>query len=289
MLAAQPPGQGLAELDYEVLLERLKTLVKDKQTLVTLPERTLLLEQMRERGLGDLLDDLAAREVGPHQVGAGLELAWWQSTLEAMISGDDYLAMTDGANLRKIEAVYRLADDAHIASGAARLRGALAESWRASIKKHPAPAEGLKALLKSGGPTLKTLAEQSAVLLPALMPVWAAPPLVLSSVLPDAKTFDAVIVLDAESASLQSALAAVVRARQVIAFGDGRLGGARPFEVNADISPPNASGPEQPGGPLTSAFDALARVLPVKRLTTAYRAVDLELTKYLGAEFYDGT
>ncbi|MCG2621736.1 DUF4011 domain-containing protein [Arthrobacter sp. I2-34] len=289
VLPAQPAGQSLPELGYDVLLERMKTLVKDKQTLVALPERTLLLEQMREHGLGELLDDLAAREVGPDQVGAELELAWWQSTLEAMISGDDYLAMTDGANLRKIEAVYRLADNAHIAAGADRLRWTLAENWRSSIRKHPAAAEGLKALLKSGEPTLKSLAEQSGVLVPALMPVWAASPLVLSSVLPEARTFDAVIILDAESTSLQSALSAVVRAEQVVAFGDGRLGGPRPFEVNVDLSGALPAAPEEPGEPLVSAFDALSRVLPVKSLGTAYRAVDLELTKYLGAEFYDGT
>ncbi|MFD1212625.1 DUF4011 domain-containing protein [Arthrobacter sp. GCM10027362] len=288
VLAEQAPGQGLADLDYEALLKRLKTLVRDKQTLVTLPERTLLLEQMRGHGLGELLDDLAAREVGADCVEAELELAWWQSTLEAMISGDDYLAMTDGANLRKIEAVYRLADNAHIASGAARLRWELAGNWRRSIKKHPVAAESLKTLLKAGEPTLNTLAEQSGELIPALMPVWAASPLVLSSVLPAAKTFDAVIILDAESTSLQSAIGAMVRASQVIAFGDGRLGVPQPFEVNVDLSGAPVTGPEQQGEPLTSAFEALARVLPVKALTTAYRAVDLELTKYLGAEFYDG-
>ena len=74
---------------------------------------------MREHGLGELLADLADREVPAGSVAAELELAWWQSALEAMISGDDYLAMSDGDALRQLEAEYRLADNAHIASGAA--------------------------------------------------------------------------------------------------------------------------------------------------------------------------
>ncbi len=40
-----------------------------------------------------------------------------------MISGDDYLAMSDGDALRQLEAEYRLADNAHIASGAAGCAG----------------------------------------------------------------------------------------------------------------------------------------------------------------------
>lgn len=44
-------------------MERLGRLVADTAILETLPERTLLVENMREHGLGELLDDLAKREV----------------------------------------------------------------------------------------------------------------------------------------------------------------------------------------------------------------------------------
>ena len=40
-------------------MERLERLVADTGTLETLPERTLLMENMREHGLGELLADLA--------------------------------------------------------------------------------------------------------------------------------------------------------------------------------------------------------------------------------------
>ena len=142
-------------------MERLERLVADTETLKTLPERTLLIENMREHGLGELLADLAEREVPAESVAAELELAWWQSALEAMISGDDYLAMSDGDALRQLEAEYRLADNAHIASGAARLRWELAERWRAGIAEHPRQADLLRSLLKDGRVTLAALTAQA--------------------------------------------------------------------------------------------------------------------------------
>ena len=85
-------GGDLLNFNARELVGRLEALVASKESLETLPERTLLLEGMREQGLGELLDDLVRREVPASQTGSELELAWWQSALEAMISGDEYLA-----------------------------------------------------------------------------------------------------------------------------------------------------------------------------------------------------
>lgn len=163
----------MQETPYLQLMERLERLVADTATLETLPERTLLIEEMREHGLGELLADLAAREVPASSVAAELDLAWWQSALEAMISGDDYLAMSDGDSLRRLEAEYRLADQAHIASGAARLRWQLAQKWRQGLLEHPRQAELLRALLKDGRVTLPALSAQAPDLVPLLVPVWS--------------------------------------------------------------------------------------------------------------------
>ena len=56
-----------ATTPYPELMERLERLVADTETLKTLPERTLLVENMREHGLGELLADLAERG-GPGRV-----------------------------------------------------------------------------------------------------------------------------------------------------------------------------------------------------------------------------
>ncbi|WP_082565831.1 DUF4011 domain-containing protein [Arthrobacter sp. Soil782] len=279
-LAGTPGEPQLSGMPLDELATRLSELARDRQSLATLPERTLLLDEMRDNGLGELLDDLSAREVGARQVGAELELAWWQSALEAMISGDDYLAMSDGASLRTLEAEYRLADNAHVASGASRIRWALAQRWRAALETMPAEADQLRGLLREGEPGLDALSAQADELVTALMPVWAASPLVLPLVLPQGKTFDAVIVLDAESISLQSVVPALARTQQVIAFGDDRLGGPRSFTVSVEDERRNT--PEH----LPSAYQALAAVLPSLKLREIYRGVDKDLAALLSERFY---
>ncbi|MCC9192709.1 AAA family ATPase [Arthrobacter sp. zg-Y916] len=282
ILAGTPGKPDLAAQSLDDLEKRLRALAGDKETLETLPERTLLVDEMRGQGLGELLDDLETREVTPRQVGYELELAWWQSALEAMISGDDYLAMSDGDSLRRLEAEYRLADNAHIASGAARLRWALAGRWRQGIKDQPREADRLKEVIKSGPLTVDSLGSQSEALVSSLLPVWAASPLLLPMMLPGSRRFDALIILDAESMSLQAAVPAIARAGQVVAFGDGNLGGPRPFSINVQGHPAEAA------EDLPSAFEALARILPGRALSTVYRGTDKALLKQLSDEFYGG-
>lgn len=277
-------GGDLQHTPYEELMERLERLVADTRTLKTLPERTLLIENMREHGLGELLADLAEREVPAESVAAELDLAWWQSALEAMISGDDYLAMSDGDALRQLEAEYRLADNAHIASGAARLRWALSERWRAGIAENPRQADLLRSLLKDGRVTLAALTAQAPALVPMLVPVWSVSPYLMTGLLPAEQKFDAVVILDAEATSLQAVLPAIARARQVIAFGDDKIASPRTFTVGVE----RLAAGETAHQSVESAYTALSAVLPTRRLTCAYRAVDEDLVLQLSKSFYDG-
>ena len=277
-------GGELESAPYDELLTRVRRLVADTATLETLPERTLLVENMREHGLGELLADLAEREVAEGSVTAELELAWWQSALEAMISGDDYLAMSDGDALRQLEAEYRLADNAHIASGAARLRWNLSERWRAAIAAYPRQAELLRSLLKDGRVTLSALSGQAQELLPTLVPVCSVSPYLMTGLLPIEQTFDAVVILDAETTSLQAVLPAIARARQVIAFGDEQIASPRTFTVGVERLAAGESSYQS----VESAYRALSAVLPVWNLRTVYRAVDEDLVRQLSKGFYRG-
>ncbi|WP_229790971.1 DUF4011 domain-containing protein [Zhihengliuella salsuginis] len=275
-------SRSLVDREIGEVVRHVKGLVEDHEALSTLPERTLLIEQLTESGLAELMDDLRQREVPASEVGHELELAWWQSVLEAMISGDDYLAMSDGNQLRQLEAEYRLADNTHIASGASRLNWKLAQRWKAALGDHRAGSRELKGLLKDGQPSVETLAGFGAPLINSLVPVWVGSPLMIPSVVPAETKFDAVLLLDADALSLRSAIGAISRAPQVVAFGDEGLGGPKSFSVSVD---PTASlrVPKRPVG----TFAALSRVLPRRRLTTVYRGVDEALTEILGAAYYD--
>ncbi|MDO5743528.1 MAG: DNA helicase [Micrococcaceae bacterium] len=283
-LLPESSGPTLREVPISALLDRMAKLLEHQGELEQLPERTLLTEQLAEHGLGDLMDDFRSRNVPPGSVAAELDLAWWQSALEAMISGDDFLAMNDGEKLRRIEAEYRLADSAHISSGASRLRWALAKKWKAALADHRAASRELRAMLKEGEPVVADLVSLGDSLLNSLCPVWVGSPLLIPATVPAQLGFDAVILLDADSLSLRSVLGSISRSKQVIAFGDTMMGAPNRFEVSVD---PTAHTRIE-NAPI-SAMESLQRVLPVRRLSTAYRGIDEGLTESLSHDFYAGS
>ncbi|WP_147105754.1 DUF4011 domain-containing protein [Nesterenkonia populi] len=284
--SARPQPQTGAGQE-RTLLSTVEALAEDERSLHTLPERTLLTEQLREQGFGELIDDFAERGVEPSQVADELELAWWQSALEAMISGDEYLAMTSGENLRSIEAHYAEADAAHIATGAQRLTHHLATTWKAALEEHPEAAGNLRGLLKNAAPTAQALQQVPAALTQPLVPIWTTSPLGLAEHLPAAsgsrRSFDAVILLDAETLAVPAALGAISRADQVVAFGDPASGAPKPLAVSADPIA-RAAESQVPGSICTE----LARVLPVQKLRQVHRGADQELTELLSEHLYDG-
>ncbi|MBE0975159.1 hypothetical protein IH776_28185, partial [Escherichia coli] len=146
----------LEERDVDDLVAAVDGLVADRDTLATLPERTLVLDSLRDHGLAELLDDLRDREVPTEALTAELELAWWQSALEAMISGDDFLAMMSGTDLAEVERGFRDLDRAHLERGGARLSAALAARWREALRTYRADAAVLRTLLKQGSPTVES-------------------------------------------------------------------------------------------------------------------------------------
>ncbi|MFJ3956247.1 AAA domain-containing protein [Arthrobacter sp. NPDC090010] len=275
-------GSALVDTPLAELEQRLAALSADTAALETLPERTLILDSLRGQGLDELLDDLAAREVPAEAVSAELDLAWWQSVLEAMISGDDYLAMSDGESLRKTEGEFRLADSAHIASGAARLKWSLAERWGALLETETRQAELLRSLLKDGRVSMAALWAQAPGLLSSLVPIWTVSPHALSRLLPAGIHFDAVVLVDAESIALRSALPAIARGTQVISFGDASIGTPRAFSAAVERAADGEGDPR----PLNSTLDALQAVLPGVELRHAYRSVDEDLSLQLSRSFY---
>ncbi|NLS08929.1 DUF4011 domain-containing protein [Nesterenkonia sp. MY13] len=282
----RPGDQTLFDLPVEELISTIEQLEEDEHSLLTLPERTLLAEQLTEQGFAELLEDLAEREVPAAQVADELELAWWQSALEAMISGDEYLAMTTGENLRRTEAEFRSADASHIESGAQRLNHTLAVRWKSAVESHPDAAAHLRSLLRDSVPTVAALESVAPEITQPLVPIWATSPVGLASQFPAGEpgtpSFDTVILLDAETLDVPSALGAVSRAKQVVAFGDPVSGAPKPMIVSADPIAREAEA-QVPG----SIYQELERVLPTYRLSEVHRGVDQELTQLLSDSLYE--
>ncbi|MEX5255444.1 hypothetical protein [Kocuria arenosa] len=284
-LEGTPTGDDLLGQPIDRLRETLDELINDEENLAVLPERTVLLDELRGQGLGELVDDLVRRTVPRAEVPGEFDLAWWQSTLEAMITGDDFLAMPEGHTLRKVESVFRRADAAHVASGAGRLLWELADRWQRTVRRSPRAAAALRRMLRAGAAPLEEVSASAGELIGSLVPVWTASPLVLSAALPEDHDFDAVVVLDAESSPLAAVLPALTRCRQVIAFGDPHLGRPQPFTVAPTAVPAPGA---QPVVEVDSAFDALSRVVPERTLRTVYRSMDEQVFRHLNEQFYGG-
>ncbi|MGO3152484.1 MAG: DNA helicase [Galactobacter sp.] len=273
----------LTKLALPALDRRLEELAGTEADLETLPERTILLRELREQGLGELLDDFETRQVARHMIDAEVEQAWWQSVLEAMVSGDDFLAIQDGATLSQIQREYGRADAKHVGGGAERVRSALAHRWAGAIVDHRVGARDLRALLKIGDPEIAELCAMSPDLTGALVPVWVGAPLYLPTALPTNARFDATIILDAESLSLVGGLSAVARSPQVLAIGDPQAGTPRPLNVSVD--PGEAS--HRTSTPI-STFDALASVTPCRSLSRVHRLTDERLVAALSTRYESG-
>lgn len=282
LAAEQTEDVQLVDRDVDDLAALVDGLVADRDTLASLPERTLVLDQLRDHGLDELLQDLHRREVPTAGLTSELELAWWQSALEAMISGDDFLAMMDGPALTGVERRYRELDRAHLDSGAARLRHHLGTQWKEGLGRYRADASVLRTMLKQGSVTVSGLTTLAPELLQPLVPVVTTSPMALTE-FGDEWEADAVILLESASTSLASAMGALTRAKQVIAFGDPVLGRPQPFQVSVD--PTATAGPLRP---LTSAHSALEQVLPSVPLRTMHRGLERTLVRILSAADYEG-
>ena len=81
----------------------------------------------------------------------------------------------------------------------------------------------------------------------------------MTGLLPIEQTFDAVVILDAETTSLQAVLPAIARARQVVAFGDEQIASPRTFTVGVERLAAGESSYQS----VESAYSALTAVLPV--------------------------
>src|SRR5690606_12383483 len=119
-------------------------------------------------------------------------------------------------------------------------------------------------------------------LLQPLVPAWTTSPLALAE-FPAELGFDTVLLLDAESLALSTALGAISRGRQVVAFGDGTSGSPKPFNVSVDPTATVALPRE-----VDSAFTALMRVLPAVQLRTMHRGLERKLTRLISEQLYDG-
>jgi hypothetical protein len=284
VLGRSGQGQRLSDMATKDLLEFLATLATESDILQSLERRQEVADQLGQWNLGPLVEDLATRHVEAHDVGMELELAWWRGALEQILEREEALLGSEKSLLERLEADYRLVDEAHSAGNAQTLSWQLAERWSLGLMDWPEEATALKSLLKSGSATPAQLSQQTPHLVKALSPVWLATPYNLHQ-LPDTVRFDTVIILDAGLLGVAETLGAVRRAPQVVALGDPVTQTPSAFSVGLR-SVEKTLDEDLDSLHHESLLSKLGELVPTFSLTTSFRSSGDELSALIASAFY---
>lgn len=277
--------RALAARPIRDLVYTLSGLSAESEVLVNLHERTAVLSKLANLGLDPLLRDLANRHVPEEQVGTELELAWWQSALEVLLTSDKALLGANTEVLDRLEADFRLVDEAHASSSGLHLAWQLAEAWNIGVVDWPEEADALRRLLRGEHVTAHAVHAAAPHLLKVLAPVWLSSPYLVSE-LDDSITFDAVVIVDAGATTFAETLGSIRRAKQVVAFGDQVTQTPTPFTIGSDDEHHAPTDVEALHADSTLA--RLTELLPTLSLTRSYRAGGEDLAQLVNSRFYDG-
>ncbi|MCL2849583.1 MAG: hypothetical protein FWE61_06025 [Micrococcales bacterium] len=254
----------LSGLTLDHLVDRLTLLRFDAPSLAGLPERTTLLASAEAAGLGPLIDDLRTRHTPPDLAPAEVELAWWASVFELILSQDPALAGYDGTGLDALSERYAQVDRALVATRAPVLAHEVVTELQARLRRHRDQGEALFVeLVEESLGTLRDTVERYPEITRHLRPVVAASPLLVPAVAPPARQVDVVVLDAAGHLSTAVAVPALARGRQVVVVGDARCASR-------------------------SALRDLAQVLPVVALRADTSRRDPHLTAFLAAHGYAG-
>ncbi|MDQ1575593.1 MAG: hypothetical protein QOH55_743 [Microbacteriaceae bacterium] len=276
---------SLASLSIAQLTHDIAGLAAESAVLANLQERTALLATLRQLHLDPLLADLSARHVPQEEVSAELELAWWQSVLESLLASDRALLNANTGVLDRLEADFRLVDEAHASATGQQLAWLLAETWKIGVVDWPEEADNLRRLLRSDKTTPEALNAAAPHLARALAPVWLASPYEVPAIT-DRLAFDAVFIVDAGASTLAENVGVIRRARQVVAFGDPVTQTPSRFEIAVRETSADPGDSDVDGMHADSALAQLSELLPVFTLTRSYRAGGEDLADLVNRRFY---
>ena len=279
---------SLLGLPLHVLGETLGGLAAESDALANLQERSELVGVLRALDLDALITDLSNRHVPEEGVAAELELSWWRSALDSLLAGDRALLGAKTDVLERLEADFRLVDEAHVAGSAQGLAHRLSEGWKIGLLDWPEEAQALKGALRADDLDASTLQRVAPHLSRALAPVWLASPYEIDGVAPE-MSFDTVVILDAGALTVAESVGAIRRAKQVVAIGDAVIQTPSAFSIGlreTEVSPTDARTLEELHA--RSILARLGAVLPTLELTRSYRAGGEDLAQLVNRRFYGG-
>ncbi len=279
----------LGNIPIPALVAKISGLAAESDVLHNLQERTALMANLRELQLDPLIEDLARRHVPEAQVAVELELSWWKSALEALLESDRALLGANTSVLDRLEADFKLVDEAHAAGSSQLLCWQLAENWKIGLVDWPDEANLLKRVLQRETVTAFDLQTTAPHLSRTVAPVWLASPYDVHEIV-DTMPFDTLVLVDAGAMSLAESVGSIRRARQLVAFGDPVTQTPAAFKIAvADPSIVHAVADDADHGiHAGSALARLGSLLPTLTLTRSYRPGGEDLAELVNRRFYGG-
>ena len=279
-------GERLADMPSLQMLTLLEELAQESEILQSLERRREVQDHLEQMHLGPLVEDLATRHIEGDAVAWELELAWWRGALETILEKEEALLGSDKDVLVRLEADFRLVDEAHAGGNAQHLAWQLAERWSLGLMDWPEEAKDLKKILTNQTASVHSLTALAPHLTKALAPVWIATPYNVHR-LPDSLRFDVVVVMDAGALSVAESVGALRRAPQVVAVGDPVSQTPTDFTLGVRDER-ESTARDGDSRHEDSLFAALAPLVPTLSLTKSYRASGDELARVVNTAFYGG-
>lgn len=231
-----PEGAKPEEVPLSDLLNLVKSLDETTDQALRLPRQVQLLKELKDSGLGPLLDDLRTRRVPADLALAELDLAWWSAILLKIMQSDPVLAGVDGAAMHELADTLRSLDLAQIESLPFPVARAMHELADQARQAQAPTAEALQSVLETGDTAALSDFQSFAPLVRQLRPVWALSPYLLAQIY-GSSTIEVLVLDHLDFMSLSQVIPLIARAKQLVVLGDSRRGWTGFTQVAAKVLP----------------------------------------------------
>ena len=272
----------LLELPLPELGAKLQQLNEDTAPLQNIAVRNDLRKRINALGLDSLVKSLAASNSRNEHLVAEFDQCWWLSALEYLLSGDNSFAQYSPESLAQLEGDFVRAEQLILNETRKEISNRTANAWKAAIQAAPKETEALRELLKQRIAKFLDLNSAAPSIWPKLVSHVAVSPYEIAEILKKDTRFDVVLVLDAAGTTVAENLSALVRAKQIIVFGDPVIADPNGFEVEWQL----ALKPRAPEAP--SIYEVISGSWGTETLKRSYRTKGQLFGPLINREFYQG-
>ncbi|MDO5726847.1 MAG: DNA helicase, partial [Bowdeniella nasicola] len=215
--------KDLLHESFDTLLGLMRDLATDVDGLASLPSRTDITARVRELGGQELLEDFITRRLERDQVRTEVELAWWASLLEHMITTDSLLARYSGVELGELAERFRELDRQQVESLVGPVRRAIGRRLQRVVTADKEAARNYYRELAAAHPdNLRSLMGRYRDLTQALRPAWVLTPAQISQLADPDEQLDLVVLDGLHRTPTAHLLGVLARAKQIVVFADPR-------------------------------------------------------------------